>query len=53
MEQRVIDIHSLSLSPGGTLDNGAELAVLGQFREGGEICHSLCIPSFLQGNEVS
>lgn len=41
------------LSPGGTLDNGAELAVLGQFREGGEICHSLCIPSFLQGNEVS
>lgn len=33
------------LSPVGTLDNGAELAVLGQFREGREICHSLCIPS--------
>lgn len=32
----------------GSLGNGAELAVLGQFREGREICHS---PLFLQGNE--
>lgn len=32
--------------------NGAELAVLGQFRKGKRDL-SLCVPSFLQGNEVS
>lgn len=52
MEQWVVGIHSWSVCLLWVHTNGAELAVLGQFRKGKRDL-SLCVPSFLQGNEVS